>query len=63
MSLRHDGVARHGVFWRAAERAGEIEAAREGLDVAYSIERNTFNGNTSLEMSLADIRASAAGPS
>ena len=63
MSLRHEGVALRGVFWRAAERAGEIEAAREGLDVAYSIERNTFNGHTSLELSLADIRAAAAGPS
>jgi single-stranded-DNA-specific exonuclease len=62
MSLRHDGVALRGVFWRAAERAADIEAAREGLDVAYSIERNTFNGHTSLEMSLADIRASAAEP-
>jgi single-stranded-DNA-specific exonuclease len=63
MSLRHDGIALRGVFWRAAERAGEIAAAREGLDVAYSVERNTFNGNMSLEVSLADIRASAAGPS
>jgi single-stranded-DNA-specific exonuclease len=62
MSLRQDGVALRGVFWRAAERAADIEAAREGLDVAYSIERNTFNGHTSLEMSLADIRAAAAGP-
>jgi hypothetical protein len=51
------------VFWRAAERAPEIAAARDGLDVVYSIERNTFNGHTSLEVSLADIRAAAAGPS
>jgi single-stranded-DNA-specific exonuclease len=62
MSLRHDGVALRGVFWRAAERAPEIAAARDGLDVAYSIERNTFNGNTSLEVSVADVRASGAGP-
>jgi single-stranded-DNA-specific exonuclease len=62
MSLRHDGVALRGVFWRAAERAPEIAAARDGLDVVYSIERNTFNGNTSLEVSVADVRASGAGP-
>jgi len=61
MSLLHDGVALRGVFWRAAERAGEIEAGREALDVAYSIERNAFNGSTSLEVSLADIRAAAVG--
>jgi hypothetical protein len=63
MSLRHDGVALRGVFWRAADRAREVEAAREALDVAYSIERNIFNGNTSLEVSLADIRAATAEPS
>jgi len=33
-------VALRGVFWRAAERAAEI-APRGGLDVVYSIERNT----------------------
>jgi single-stranded-DNA-specific exonuclease len=60
MSLRHDGVALRGVFWRAAERAAEIAAAREGLDVAYTIERNTFNGTTTLELSLADVRTSGA---
>ncbi|MBP1604201.1 MAG: recJ, partial [Acidobacteria bacterium] len=62
MSLRQEGVALRGVFWRAAERAPEIAAARDGLDVAYSIERNTFNGNSSLEVSLADVRASGVHP-
>jgi single-stranded-DNA-specific exonuclease len=60
MSLRHDGVALRGVFWRAADRAAEIAAAREGLDVAYTIERNTFNGTTTLELALADVRSSDA---
>jgi len=60
MSLRHDGVALRGVFWRAADRAAEIAAAREGLDVAYTIERNTFNGTATLELSLADVRTSGA---
>jgi hypothetical protein len=62
MSLRHDGVPLRGVFWRASERAAEISAARDALDVAYTIERNTFNGTTTLELSLADVRASGAVP-
>jgi len=62
MSLRQDGLALRGVFWRAAERAADIAAARDGLDVAYSIERNTFNGFTSLELTLADVRASGGEP-
>jgi single-stranded-DNA-specific exonuclease len=60
MSLRHDGVALRGVFWRAADRAAEIAAARDGLDVAYTIERNTFSGTTTLELALADVRPSDA---
>ena len=36
----------------------EIAAARDGLDVAYSIEQNTFNGTRTLEVSVADVRAS-----
>jgi single-stranded-DNA-specific exonuclease len=62
LSLRHEGVALRGVFWRAAERSAEIAAARDGVDVAYSIERNTFNGSSSLEVSLADVRVTGAEP-
>ncbi|HPK72856.1 MAG TPA: single-stranded-DNA-specific exonuclease RecJ, partial [Vicinamibacterales bacterium] len=40
MSLRHDGVPLRAVFWRAAERAAEIAALTEGLDVAYSVQQN-----------------------
>ena len=61
MSLRHDGVPLRAVFWRAAERAADIAAARGGLDAAYSVEQNTFNGTTSLELALADVRPSSAG--
>jgi single-stranded-DNA-specific exonuclease len=61
MSLRHEGIALRGVFWRAAERAAAIEAASGGLDVAYSVERNSFNGTTSIEVSLADVRPADTG--
>ena len=57
LSLRQDGVAYRGVFWRGAERLEAIDAARGALDVAYSIEQNTFNGTTRVEVSLADARA------
>ncbi|HOG27918.1 MAG TPA: single-stranded-DNA-specific exonuclease RecJ [Vicinamibacterales bacterium] len=61
MSLRHDGVPLRAVFWRAAERAAEIAALAEGLDVAYSVQQNTFNGATSVEVSLADVRPAGGG--
>jgi single-stranded-DNA-specific exonuclease len=61
LSLRQDGVSLRGVFWRAAERAAEIEQARAALDVAFSVERNTFNGSTRLEVALTDVRATGRG--
>lgn len=57
LSLRQDGVALRGVFWRGAERASAIEESRTALDVAFSVEQNTFNGTTRTELSLADVRA------
>lgn len=63
MSLRHDGVPLRGVFWRAAERLAAIHEARAGLDVVYSVEQNTFNGTTTLEVSLADVRAAESASS
>jgi len=56
LSLRQDGVALRGVFWRGADRAEVIESARAALDVAYTVEQNTFNGMTRIEVSLADVR-------
>jgi len=61
LSLRQDGVALRGVFWRGAERATLIEHARAALDVAFSVEQNTFNGTTRIEVSLADVRATERG--
>ena len=61
ISLRQDGVALRGVFWRGAERASLIEHARAALDVAFSVEQNTFNGTTRIEVSLADVRATERG--
>ncbi len=61
LSLRQDGVALRGVFWRGAERASVIEQARAALDVAFSVEQNTFNGTTRIEVWLADVRAAERG--
>ncbi len=58
LSLRHEGVALRGVYWRGAEKAEVIDAARGGLDVAFTVEQNTFRGASTLEVSLADVRAS-----
>lgn len=58
MGLRHEGTVLRGVFWRGADHEDLINGARDALDVAFSVEQNTFNGTTSLELTLADVKAS-----
>jgi single-stranded-DNA-specific exonuclease len=57
VGLRHEGVVLRGLYWRGAERESLISGSRESLDVAFSVEQNTFNGRSSLELSLADVKA------
>lgn len=57
VGLRHEGVVLRGLYWRGAERESLIAASRDALDVAFSVEQNTFNGTSSLELTLADVRA------
>jgi single-stranded-DNA-specific exonuclease len=57
LGLRHDGIVIRGLFWRAAEREPAIVASKSSLDLAYSVEQNTFNGRSSLELTLADVKA------
>ena len=54
---RHEGVVLRALYWRGAERESFIAGARESLDVAFTVEQNTFNGRSTLELSLADVTA------
>jgi single-stranded-DNA-specific exonuclease len=57
MGLRHEGVVLRGLFWRGIDREALIAGSRDGLDVAFSVEQNTFNGRSTLELTLADVKA------
>ncbi|MDO8835085.1 MAG: single-stranded-DNA-specific exonuclease RecJ [Vicinamibacterales bacterium] len=57
VGLRHEGVVLRALYWRGAERERLIAGARESLDVAFTVEQNTFNGRSTLELSLADVTA------
>ncbi len=56
MSLRQDGRVFRAVAWRAAEKQEQIVGNKSALDVAFSLEQNQYNGQTYLELTLADIR-------
>ncbi len=58
MSLRQDGRIFRAVAWRAAERHDFLAEHKAGLDVAFSLDQNQYNGETYTELTLADLKRS-----
>jgi single-stranded-DNA-specific exonuclease len=56
MALRQDGRVFRAVAWRAAEKHDQVTEHKSAVDVAFSLEQNQFNGDTYVELTLADIR-------
>ena len=60
MSLKQDGRIFRAVAWRSAERHDYLTEHKAALDVAFSLEQNQFNGETYLELTLADLKKSGS---
>jgi single-stranded-DNA-specific exonuclease len=58
MALRQDGRIFRAIAWRAAERHDYLAEHRAALDVAFSLEQNQYNGETYVELTVADLRKS-----
>jgi single-stranded-DNA-specific exonuclease len=56
MTLRQDGRTFRALAWRAIERQAFLHEHRERLDFAFSLDQNTYNGDTYLELTVADAR-------
>lgn len=57
LMFRQDGRSFRGIAWRAAEREAYLNANRFGLELAYSLDQNEFRGETTTELTVADVRA------
>ena len=57
MALKQDGRIFRAVAWRAAELHDYLAEHRASIDVAFSLERNEFNGETFVELTLSDMKA------
>ena len=57
MAFRQDGRVIRGIAWRAADRESFVAAHRAAIDVAFSVEQDTWNGERYLQLSVADFRA------
>lgn len=60
MAVRQQGRIFRALAWRAVDREPYLLEHRSALDVAFSLAHNTFNGETSVELTLADMRAAEA---
>jgi single-stranded-DNA-specific exonuclease len=56
MALKQDGRIFRAVAWRAAERADFLAEHKAAIDVAFSLEQNQYNGETYVDLSIADFR-------
>lgn len=59
MTLKHGRRVMRAIAWRAAPRTQLITDNRGSLDVAFSLDRTEYRGETSIELNLADFRAGA----
>ncbi len=59
MAVRQDGRVLRAIAWRGVERYGFLESHRAPIDLAYSLEQNEFNGESYLELVVADVRPSS----
>ena len=57
MAFRQDGRVMRGIAWRASERETFVAEHRTGIDLAFSLEQDTWNGERYLQLSVADFRA------
>ena len=56
MAFKQDGKVLRGMAWRAADREAFVTEHRTGMDLAYSLEQETWNGESYLQLSVADFR-------
>jgi single-stranded-DNA-specific exonuclease len=60
MALKQEGRVFRAIAWRAAEQHDFLAEHKAALDVAFSLEQNQFNGETYVELTLADLKRSDA---
>ena len=57
MAFRQDGRVMRGIAWRASEREEFVAEHRTAIDLAFSLEQDTWEGERYLQLSIADFKA------
>jgi single-stranded-DNA-specific exonuclease len=56
MAFKQDGRIMRGVAWRAIERETFVTEHRSAIDLAFSLDQDTWNGERYLQLSVADFK-------
>jgi single-stranded-DNA-specific exonuclease len=56
MSFRQDARTFRAIAWNAAERETDLSGRKDGVELAFSLEKNEFQGETFLELRVEDFR-------
>ena len=57
MAFRQDGRVMRGIAWRASEREEFVAGHKTAIDLAFSLEQDTWEGERYLQLSIADFKA------
>jgi single-stranded-DNA-specific exonuclease len=57
MTFNQEGRRFRAMAWRSVERAAFLEKHRAGVNLAFSLDRNEYQGETYLELTVADIKS------
>ena len=57
MAFKQDGRVMRGIAWRASERESFVAEHRSAIDLAFSLEQDTWNGERYVQLSVADFKA------
>lgn len=57
MTFNQEGRRFKAIAWRAAERAAFLDKHRAGVNLAFSLDRNEWQGESYLELSVADFKS------
>ena len=56
MSVKQNGRVLRAIQWNAAEREPQLTAKKDGVEIAYTIEENEYQGTKYVELRLEDFR-------
>jgi single-stranded-DNA-specific exonuclease len=56
MSVRQEGRIFRAMAWRAVDRAPFLGEHRSGLNLAFSLDQNQYQGETYLQLTVADVK-------